>query len=166
MRVFTRAWQSLCAGIGPGGLRGADQWPQCRDPGANCPGNTSQDWPAAPHGGGRSVHRCRADDVARRLPGGGHSGDQQRRPGAGSSGGLGSRGLAGCHRGQHALGHSADSGAGWRNAHPRFWPHRQYHLGDGQVATLALGFVHGGACGADRFLQSPVSRGGAGQCDH
>ena len=53
-----------------------------------------------------------------------------------------------------------------RHARAPLRPHRQHHLGDGEVAASADGSLDRGAQRAHRRLQGPVARGGARQRHH
>ena len=82
----------------------------------------------------RHHHRGRPRRGARRLPAARHPGEQRRRPAARRLPRMGPRRLDQGGRCQHADADLPDQGRGRRHDRPQVRPHRQHHLGVGEVA--------------------------------
>ena len=111
--------------------------------------------------GGRSRGRGHHDggrprQAGRRLPRRGHPHQQQRRPEARQVRGLGPRRLHLGVRAEHAARGAPDPRADAGHAAAQVRPHREHHVGHGEVAARAPGPVDGGTHSADGAVQGDL----------
>ena len=113
----------------------------------------------------RHRHRGRPPGRARRLPQPRHPGQQLRRPAARRFPRLVGRGLAEGGQRQHADPDHADQGDGRRHVRAQIRPHRQHHLGLGEVADPQSRHEQRRPRRAHRVLRRPGAPGRETQCD-
>ena len=111
----------------------------------------------------RHRHRGGPRRGARRLPEPRHPGQQRRRPAARRFPRMGPRRLAEGGQRQHADADHADQGGGRRHVRAQIRPHRQHHLGLGEVADPQARHEQRRARRPDRLRRRPRAPGGAAQ---
>ena len=114
----------------------------------------------------RHHHRAGRAAALAACPRARHPGEQRRRPAARRFPRMGPRRLDQGGRRQHADADLADQGGGRRHDRAQIRPHRQHHLGLGEVADPRARHEQRRARRADRLRRRPRAPGGAAQRHH
>ncbi len=160
------AGPGLRDGAGARGRRGDDHRAHAGHAGADRGRDPARDRRRGDGGRRRHHDRGRPRRGAGRLPGPGHPGQQRWRAAAGRLPRVGARRLDPRARRQHADADLPDPRRGGRDDRAAVRPHRQHHLGLGEVADPDAGHEQRRPRRADRLRRRAGAAGGAAQRDH